>query len=80
MTPTQVDTAYRNLLVALAKDAEDLKQKVTALHLAVDKEHSHGKRNGMRTLINDRNRQRARLLQLLNRNKAALRYFGISLH
>lgn len=80
MTTDQIDRAYSTLLIALAKDAADLKEKVAAMHLAVKTEQSNGKRIGMRTIINARNRQRARLLQLLTRNKAALLYFGISLH
>ena len=75
MTQARIDICYRNLLITLAKDAEDLKREVTAMHLALKTEESNGRRNGMRTIINSRNRQRARLLQLLNRNKAALHYF-----
>lgn len=75
MTQARIDICYRNLLITLAKDAEDLKRDVTAMFSAVKTEQSNGRRNGIRTLINARNRQRARLLQLLNRNKAALHYF-----
>jgi len=80
MTKPELEHGYRNLLQALATDAEELKQQVTDMHAAVKKEQSNGRRNGIRTLINARNRQRARLLQLLGRNKAALRYFGINLN
>ena len=75
MTQSRIDICYRNLLITLAKDAEYLKREVTNMFAAVKTEQSNGRRNGIRTLINARNRQRARLLQLLNRNKAALHYF-----
>lgn len=75
MTTNRIETCYRNLLITLAKDARDLRQHVTVMHLDLKNQDSNGKRNGMRTIINARNRQRARLLQLLNRNKAALSYF-----
>lgn len=80
MTPPQILIAYQQLLIALAKDAAELKQQVTAMHLDLKNQTSVGKRAGMRTIINTRNRQRARLLQLLGRNKEALRYFGINLN
>jgi len=80
MTKPELESDYRKLLINLANDAEALKQQVTDMHAAVKAEQSSGRRNGIRTLINARNRQRARLLQLLGRNKAALHYFGINLH
>jgi hypothetical protein len=75
MNQSRIETCYRNLLITLARDAEDLRKQVVVIHLAVHSEQSNGKRAGMRTLINARNRQRARLLQLLGRNKAALSFF-----
>lgn len=80
MTHHEIETGYLKLLATLANDALALKDQVTDMHAAVKVEQSSGRRNGIRTLINARNRQRARLLQLLNRNKAALRYFKINLH
>lgn len=75
MSDEELTGRYRNLLITLARDAEDIRQQVVVMHLAVHSEESNGKRAGMQTLINCRNRSRARLLQLLNRNKAALRHF-----
>ena len=77
MTDIDLGTRYRNLLIMIARDAEDIRLKVLAMRLAVPSEESNGKRNGMRTLINARNLQRARMLQFLSSNKAACRhYFG----
>lgn len=72
---TDLESRYRNLLVTLARDAEQLRQEVLTMLLAVPSEESSGKRNGMRTLINARNKQRARMLRLLSVNKLALRHF-----
>jgi hypothetical protein len=75
MTDTQLAASYRNLLIRLARDAEELKQEVETLRLAQPSQARSSKRNGMRTIINARNRQRARLLQILGRNSAASRQF-----
>lgn len=80
MTNYEIEAGYYRLLTTLASDAEALRSQMTDMHAAVKAEQSSGRRNGIRTLINARSRQRARLLQLLNRNKAALRYFKINLH
>lgn len=66
---------YRNLLIQLARDARDLKEQVAAMRATLPNEPNRAKANGVRTLIHCRNRQRARLLQLLGRNNAALRLF-----
>ena len=75
MTAQQIAAQYSNLLITLAKDAEEIREQVTAMHADLKNQDSNGKRAGMRTMINARNRQRARLLQLLTRNKGALRHF-----
>ena len=75
MTTAQIAAQYSNLLITLAKDADEIREQVTAMHGDLKNQDSNGKLAGMRTIINARNRQRARLLQLLGRNKAALRHF-----
>lgn len=67
--------SYRNLLITLARDAEALKKEMDDMRLALPKEESKGKQAGMRTLINARSRQRARLLQILSMNNLANRAF-----
>lgn len=75
MTDKDLAARYRNLLVTLARDTEELKQEVEQIKLAAPSEPHSAKRNGMRTIINARNRQRARMLQILSRNNAAARFF-----
>ena len=75
MTDPELNARYRNLLVTLARDAQEIREEVKTMRLAESSESHSNKRNGLRTIINQRNRQRARLLQILSRNTAALRHF-----
>lgn len=75
MTDPELSARYRNLLVTLARDAQEIGQEVKTMRLAESSERATNKRNGLRTIINQRNRQRARLMQILSRNTVALRHF-----
>lgn len=75
MKDNGLESRYRNLLISLARDAEALQAKVTVLHDEVKAEPRISRRNAIRTIIAERNRQRSRLLFLLSRNAAASKYF-----
>lgn len=75
MSPEEINARYRNLLITLAREAESIREDVGNMHVALESEEQLSRRLGMRTIINAKNRQRARMLQLLGRNKAALRHF-----
>lgn len=70
-----MEARYRNLLITIARDVRELKQEVETIQLTMPSEESNGKRNGLRTVVHARNRQRARMMQLLQRNNPALRFF-----
>ena len=74
-TPRLLCGSYRNLLITIARDSEALRKEMDEMKQALPLEPSKGKQAGMRTLINARRRQRARLLQLLSMNGMALRAF-----
>ncbi len=74
-TPRALCGGYRNLLITLARDAEALRKEMEEMSESLPKQPSKGKQAGMRTLINARRRQRARLLQILSMNQLATRTF-----
>lgn len=74
-TPVRLCGSYRNLLITLARDSEALRKEMEEMRVALPAEPSKGKQAGMRTLINARSRQRARLLQILSMNNTANRAF-----
>lgn len=74
-TPRALCGGYRNLLITLARDAEALRKEMDEMTKSLPTQPSKGKQAGMRTLINARRRQRARLLQILSMNNMAARTF-----
>ena len=75
MNKNVLESSYRNLLISLARDAEELKTKVAELHLEVKEEQRVNRRDAIRSLIAERNKRRSRLLFLLSKNAGPLRYF-----
>lgn len=73
---TQLEPLFRNLLIALARDAQGLTKKIAELEESAAKAAQHPtKVNALRALIAERKRQRSRYHYLLSRNADASRYF-----
>lgn len=70
-----MESRFRNLLVTLARDAEELKESVRKMHAELKNELDSCRVTGLRSKIKERNRTRSRLLYLLGRNSRALRHF-----
>jgi hypothetical protein len=66
---------YRNLLVQIARDVVGLTKEVEDIRKALPAEKDPRRKRGMETIINCRNRNKSRLLQLLARNRTACQEF-----
>jgi len=66
---------YRNLLITVAREARNNKTTIDTMRAAIPLQSNPGKRAGMHTIIRSLQKQRALLLLLLGRNKAAAKHF-----
>lgn len=70
-----VSAHFRNLLIWLAREVVTLTAEIADMRQAIPAEPIKGKQAGMRTQINLKRRQRARLLSLLKRNNSVSMWF-----
>lgn len=71
LTPNDLAARYRNLLITIAREARNLRVEVQQLQSKRHDTARAGIRAGLSTIIKARNKQRAKMLQLLSRNNAA---------
>lgn len=77
LTNEQKSVRYRNLLIVLAIEVMQSRERADQLKHAAEQEQHPGKRAGLRTLLHCSNRHTQMLERMLSRNRAALRdYFG----
>lgn len=75
MTTHELSFWYRNLLIVLAKEIVEMGGEIKDIRRDIKDETNSVRKNGMEAKANARQRQRARLNQILSRNPGPMRHF-----